>query len=351
MSWWEAVSRRMLLDLGRCELEEVVAGKGMKGFRARQIWHGIYHELASSYSEITTLPVGLRKRLSQELPMELLKSIGDETSSDGMTRKVVFELNDGAKIEAVLMYYNKRRTVCVSTQVGCEIGCKMCATGKIGFRRDLTAGEIVAQVLYFARGQQITDALGITNVVYMGMGEPFLNYDATIKSIRILNDKDGFCLRARAFTVSTVGIVPMIKRFAEEDIQANLAVSLHAPNDDLRDQLVGINRKYPLSELIDACKSYITRTNRRVSFEYVLIESVNDSVGEARRLGQLLSGLLCHVNLIPLNPVSDSGFGPPTAEAIERFSEEIEKAGVTVTVRNSRGVEIHAACGQLQGKI
>jgi len=338
-----------VLDLSFEELAGRIDGLGLPSYRAQQIWHAVYRELSLSYEEMTTLPRGLRKKLSALLPFPAAETIASTISEDGRTLKRLIRLPDGETIEAVEMVYPDRGTICISTQVGCAIGCPFCATGKGGLIRDLSCGEIVAQVLIGARGFR-ERGRRLTNLVYMGMGEPFLNYDEAIKSIRILNDHDGFGMGARGFTVSTAGIVPGIERFSGEGIQANLAVSLHAGNDRLRDRLVPINRRYPLAELIRACQRYIERTNRRITFEIALIDRVNDSIDDARDVASLLRGLLCHVNLIPLNPVPGSSFKRSPEERVEKFEEVLERVGIPVTVRDSRGVEIQAGCGQLRQK-
>ena len=338
-----------LLDLSREELARFVQDHGEPGFRAQQIWQAVYREFACSYEAITTLPLLLRRSLAAELPLGALSPIESIKSADGDTCKVLFRLADGETIEAVLMRYAQRRTICVSTQVGCAVGCSFCATGKGGLVRNLTAGEIVEQTLHFARELgRCTER--VTNIVYMGMGEPFCNYDATLKSIRILNDRNGFDLGARAFTVSTVGIIPGIERFAQENLQANLAVSLHAANNALRDRLVPSNGRYPLEELIRACRAYTERTHRRVTFEVALIEGVNDSQAHAREVAALLADLLCHVNLIALNPIPGCSFRPSSRQRTRLYAQELKRAGIPSTVRLRRGVAIQAGCGQLRAR-
>ncbi len=338
-----------LLELSREELDRFLEAHGEPSFRAQQIWQAIYRDLVCSYEAITTLPLSLRRLLAAELPLEALVPIESIKSADGGTRKVLFRLVDGETIETVLMRYAQRQTICLSAQVGCSVGCSFCATGRGGFVRNLTVGEIVGQALHFAR-ELYSCTERLTNIVYMGMGEPFLNYDATLKSIRILNDQNGFSLGARAFTVSTVGIVPGIERFADENLQVNLAVSLHAASDTLRDRLVPSNRRYPLEKLIRACRGYMERTNRRVTFEIALIEGVNDSRTHAREVAALLSDLLCHVNLIALNPIPGCSFRPSSRERTQKYAEKLQRAGIPVTIRLRRGVEIQAGCGQLRGR-
>jgi len=338
-----------LLDLSREELGRFVEAHGEPRFRAWQIWQAVYCELVFPYESITTLPVALRKMLTTELPADPLWAIDTIESEDRNTRKVLFRLGDGETVEAVLMKYARRWTACLSTQVGCPVRCPFCATGKSGYVRNLSVGEIVGQALHFARElKQRGERL--SNIVYMGMGEPFLNYNATLKSIRTLNSQEGFALGARAFTVSTVGIVPAIERFANENLQVNLAVSLHAANDELRNDLVPINHHYPLAELIHACRAYTARTHRRVTFEVALIDGLNDSQAQAREMAALLSGMLCHVNVIPLNPIPECSFRSSSRKRTEAFATELRQVGISVTVRLGRGIEIQAGCGQLRSQ-
>jgi len=282
-----------------------------------------------------------------------MKPLEERVSADGLTRKVLFALRDNQTIESVLMHYERRHTACISTQVGCPLGCVFCATGQSGFVRNLTPGEIVGQVLYFAR--QLRDQgrgtnRPITNVVFMGMGEPLANYEATWQAIETLTHDEGFNLGARRITISTVGLVPGIQRLAEEGTQIGLAISLHAPTDELRDKLVPINRRYPLNQLMAACRHYVERTGRRISFEYALIQGVNDSLEQARQLARLLDGLLCHVNLIPLNPVPESPYQPSPRDRVLAFQAELNRLEVPNTLRVERGIDIQAGCGQLRSQ-
>jgi 23S rRNA (adenine2503-C2)-methyltransferase len=341
--------KRVLFDLTLSELRSLLAAQDEKPFRAAQIWQAAYRELVSSYEEMTPLPTDLRARLALELPLSPLEPIGSQHSPDGRTRKTLFRLEDGETIETVLMAYERRHTVCVSTQVGCPLACAFCATGASGFTRDLTAGEIVGQTIDAARTLR-TDGQHLTNVVYMGMGEPFLNLEATLKSVRILNTQEGFRLGARHITISTVGIVPGIERLGTEGLQVNLAVSLHAGTDALRDRLVPVNRHYPISTLLAAVRSYIEATHRRVSFEVALADGVNDAPEHAEAVASRLRGLLCHVNLIPLNPTPGSGLRPSPRARIDTFASRLETAGIPVTVRLGRGAEIQAGCGQLRSR-
>jgi len=321
-------------------------------FRAKQIWRNLYCVLEEDPRRMTDLPSAFREELGRRFDFHPLRLDTQIASADRKTRKFLFLLADGSPVETVLMHYDRRQTGCLSTQSGCAIGCRFCATGQMGFRRSLTAGEIAAQALYLAR---ILRAEGkpLTNLVLMGMGEPFLNYDATLASIARLTDPEGFGLGARRITISTVGIVPGINRFAREHSQVNLALSLHAADDDLRDRLVPINRTYPLTDLFRACDDYIQQTNRRLSLEWALIEGVNDSPAQAHHLAahirKSLSKPLVHVNLIPLNRTRKFDGSPSQVERIAAFREVLEDEDLACTVRLARGVDIAAGCGQLAG--
>jgi 23S rRNA (adenine2503-C2)-methyltransferase len=352
-----------LLDLSYAQLGELLTSWGEPSFRADQVWGWLYRSLVSDFNQMRNLPKELRARLGEAAylqtltPLPVLSNVegAESVSADGLTCKILFALQDGETIESVFMRYERRRTVCVSTQVGCPVGCPFCATGQSGFARNLTAGEIVEQVLYFARqliGDQGLGAKdqGISNVVLMGMGEPLLNYEATWQAIETLNDAKGFGLGARRITLSTVGVVPGIRRLSQEKLQVGLAVSLHAPTDRLRDKLVPLNRRYPLRQLMAACRSYVQNTGRRITFEYALIEGINDSLEQAQRLGRLLGGLTCHVNLIPLNPIVGSPSQPSSRKVALAFQRELERQRIPTTMRVGRGIDIQAGCGQLRGK-
>jgi len=339
------------------ELVEMLSSWGEPSYRADQIWSWFYRSLVANANEMRNLPGELRRRLDESLGWQALWPVDRLFSDDGLTEKVLFHLHDDETIESVLMRYEGRRTVCVSTQVGCPVGCPFCATGQSGFKRNLTAGEIVAQVLHFARGLAPAGAPAgaptgehITNVVFMGMGEPLMNYDATWGAIRRLNDHRGFNLGARHFTLSTAGWVPGIRDMAQEKQAVGLAISLHAANDELRDQLVPLNRRYPLVELMRVCREYTRKARRRITFEYALIDGVNDTHAHARELVELTQGLLRHVNLIPLNPTSDCDFRPSRRDNIESFQRVLDDSGVPCTRRISRGADIQAGCGQLRAK-
>lgn len=336
-----------LLDLHYEELGRRLPD--LPSYRVRQIWYGAYRDLATSYDDITTLPLDLRAELARRLPFPVLDLLEAATSERGDARKVLYRLADGETVESVEMIYPDRVTACVSSQVGCPIGCPFCATGQSGFVRDLAPGEIVAQVLRAAARVREVDRR-LSHVVYMGMGEPLLNYDATMKSVRILNDKRGFALGARSFTISTAGIPPAIDRLAEEGLQVNLAISLHAADDPTRDRLVPVNRRYPVATVLAAARRYAARTHRRVTFEFALIDGANDSDRHADTAARLLSGILCHVNLIPYNDTPNATAKPSSPDRIQGFAERLEHHGIVVTIRRSMGTDIDAGCGQLRAR-
>jgi 23S rRNA (adenine2503-C2)-methyltransferase len=344
-----------LYDLSLAELETYVADAGQPKYRARQVWEWTYRHLATSYDEMTNVPAGVRAQLAVDYPLRAIEIVREVVSDDSLTRKRLIRLHDGKLIESVLMLYDPRSdsrgraTVCVSSQAGCAMGCGFCATGQAGFERNLTAGEIIAQVVGFAREQKLSGGRPITNVVFMGMGEPLANYATVWKAIEILHSPEGFALAARHITISTVGLTQGIRRLAGESLQVGLAVSLHAPDDALRQSMIATAHRYPLSEIIAACRDYIGRTGRRVTFEYCLIEGTNDAPEQARALGRLLKGLLCHVNLIPVNPTADRAIRRPSRARTLAFQRELAAAGIACTVRVEKGVEISAACGQLRG--
>lgn len=343
---------RPLAGSSLAELRAFVAEAGLPSFRASQLHHAIYRRMATSPHELTDLPQSLRDRLAGEVSFSSLVVANRVHDDASRTTKVLFSLPDGALVESVLMGYvgldgHRRHTICLSSQVGCPLGCTFCATGLQGWARNLTAGEMVEQVLYFARGLR-EQGQHVTNIVYMGMGEPFLNYDAVLGSVRALIEPSGFNLGARHITLSTSGVVPAILRFAEEGLQVGLAVSLHAPTDELRSSLVPLNRRYPVAELLAACRTYVARTNRRISFEYTMLAGVNDGSEQARGLAGLLRGLLCHMNLIPWNPVAGMPYTPSSAAAIADFRDALVAYGVPTTIRDTRGSRITAACGQLR---
>ena len=350
-------SRTSLLDLSFDELVSYMAGLGQPKFRARQVWDWIYKRYAGDFESMSNLPTALRTQLATQATVFPLRKTAEMLSQDGDTLKVLFALPDGQTLEAVLMLYDKRRTLCISSQVGCAMGCTFCATAQGGLMRNLSVGEITAQVLYFARYLADPSLLPVTsverpstvtNVVLMGMGEPMHNYDNVWTALRLLTGEDAFGLGARHITLSTVGLVPMIDRMADEGIQINLAVSLHAPNDELRSQLAPVNRRWNVETLLAAVQRYIDKTHRRVTFEYALMKGINDTPELAAQMARKLSPLLCHVNVIPLNPIPDSPFQHSTGEDTERFVQILRDGGVPTTIRLRRGIEINAGCGQLR---
>ncbi|HEV2583347.1 MAG TPA: 23S rRNA (adenine(2503)-C(2))-methyltransferase RlmN [Ktedonobacteraceae bacterium] len=355
-----------LLSLSLPQLQQWLAERGEPAFRAKQIYQWLYQQLVSDFAAMTNLPLALRSRLAEEASIGPVTVRSEQHSKDDRTRKILLELEDGKLIESVLMLYpplgeqSARATVCVSSQAGCSYGCTFCATGQMGFDRHLSAGEIVAQVLHFARELRAAPwtAKGlpgsapidhITNIVLMGMGEPLHNYDNVLQALRILNSPEGFCLGARHMTVSTVGLVPAIRKLSQEQLQVNLAISLHAPTDELRSRTMPINRKYPIAQLIAACQDYIAATHRQVTFEYVLLAGVNDTPDYAHKLGELLAPLkqFAHVNCIPVN-VTAADYRPPSGETIRAFRDILYAHTVSNSVRAERGDDIAAACGQLR---
>jgi 23S rRNA (adenine2503-C2)-methyltransferase len=319
-------------------------------YRGKQLAHWLFRRAAPSYEHMTDVPATLRVHLQEALPLVVPAEIETQRSHDGRTEKALLRLADGALIETVLMRQpargGLRNTVCLSTQVGCAIGCPFCATGQAGFMRNLTSGEIVAQALHWQR-RLLQAGSALDNAVYMGMGEPLANYQATLRSLAVLHHPDGAGMGARHFTISTSGLAPQIERLAAEPWQFNLAISLHAPDDALRTQMVPINRRYPLATLMAAIDHYIAATNRRVTFEYVLLAGVNDAPEQAALLAGLLRGKLCHVNLIPLNPEPSHQFVVPKQVAVNRFASVLEQHHIPWSTRVDRGQDIAAACGQL----
>ncbi len=340
---------RGLYDLTPTELAERVTALGFPAFRARQIWGWAYRQLVASYDDMRNVPEAVREAMAAEAPIDLLQPVRTLTADDGETIKSLYRTRDGELLETVLMLYPDRATVCVSCQVGCAVGCAFCATGLMGLARNLGAGEMVAQVAGAMREAR-QRGRALTNVVMMGMGEPLQNYAETMRFLQIIHDPDGLDLGARRITVSTSGIVPRIDALADESLPVNLAVSLHAPNDEMRSELVPINRRYPIATLLASIDRYIEKTGRRVSFEYALMRGINDADETAKELAALLRGRLCHVNLIPLNPVDVLPYERPDPAGIERFATILREGGLPTTVRYSRGLDIDAACGQLRAK-
>jgi 23S rRNA (adenine2503-C2)-methyltransferase len=320
------------------ELSELLAGEPR--YRVDQVWHGLWEE-AQEIGGITTIPKALRARLSEQFAPGL-QVVNDVESDRGATRKWVFRLNDGSTIETVLMSYEDRVTVCVSSQAGCAMGCTFCATGQAGFTRHLSAGEVLEQVMFAARA---ASPRRLSNVVFMGMGEPLANYNVTVNVVKRLHEYRG--LSARHLTVSTVGVAPAIERLAKEGLPLTLAVSLHAANNETRNELVPLNRRYPLERLHEACEFWIETTSRRLSFEWALIDQVNDTDQALDELVRYANSLRAHVNLIPLNPTPGYLVRGSSPDRVRYFRDGLEAQGINVTVRNTRGRSIDAACGQL----
>ncbi len=338
-----------LYDLNYDELEALVRRWGEPRYRADQIWTWLYQHLATEISQMTSLPKALRTKLEEQVVHYVPPIVAVQESIDGETRKDLLEMVDGERVEVVLMRYIDRRTACISTQVGCPIGCEFCATGQMGFRRDLTSGEILTQVLHFERELQ-AQGQRLSNVVFMGMGEPFLNYDSTLAAIRRLMHPQGFNMGQRRMTLSTAGIVPGIQRFSDEGIQVNLAVSLHAATDEVRNDLMPVNRRYNLDALFTALRVYIEKTNRQVTLEWVLIEEVNDTTEQAIALAARVATMLIHVNLIALNPTAGYPGRRSSPERVEAFIEVLERRHIPHTLRLRRGIDIRAGCGQLRAR-
>ncbi|MEO1664232.1 MAG: 23S rRNA (adenine(2503)-C(2))-methyltransferase RlmN [Chloroflexota bacterium] len=336
-----------LYELTQDDLVDLMKQWGQPKFRAKQLWNWLYEQRVGSFDAMTNLPVALREKLAAEATPGNLRMVTEQRSSDG-TIKRVYALPDGKMIEAVLMVYEDgRRTACISTQAGCAMGCVFCATGQMGFSRNLTVTEIFEQAMVFARELAAADER-LSNIVLMGMGEPFHNYDASVGVMhRLMNDMG---IGARHITVSTVGLVPQIRQFADEGLQVKLAISLHAANDAARGALLPVNRRWDLAELMHACRYYIEKTGRRVTFEWALIHGETDTQEQAHELGRLLKGMLCHVNVIPLNPTAGYGGTPSEVDATDAFIDILESYGVSATVRVRRGIDIDAGCGQLTTK-
>jgi len=325
------------------ELREALAPLHLPGYRAQQIFDWLQRRGAQSAGEMANLPKDLRTRLEEEFYISSCEIVRKQVSSSG-ARKYLFRLHDGHCIESVLMRYSYGTSVCVSTQAGCKMACAFCASGQRGFARDLLPGEMLAQV------QAAQNDLGdkISHVVLMGMGEPLDNYDNTVKFLRLASHPEGLHIGQRKISISTCGLVPRMDQLADERLGVTLSVSLHAPNDELRDQLMPVNKAYPISALLAACGRYAKATGRRVSFEYALLRGVNDSPAHAKALAGRLRGMLCHVNLIPANPVPELGFHRSKPEQVRAFQGVLEQSGLAVTVRRSLGGDIDAACGQLR---
>ena len=328
------------------ELKAFLAGLGEKPFRARQLYQWIHEKLAGSFEEMSSLSKELRGKLENEASLTSLKVAGERVSAIDGTRKYLFALEDGNVIESVWMQYHHGNSVCISSQVGCRMGCRFCASTLDGLERNLRASEMLDQVYMI---QKLTGER-VSNVVVMGSGEPMDNYDNVVRFLRLISSKEGLNISQRNLTVSTCGLVPQIRRFAQEGLQVTLALSLHAPNDQVRRELMPIARKYSIREVISACDDYFARTGRRISYEYSLVKDVNDSEEHARRLAALLRGRNCHVNLIPVNPIKERNFRSISRTEAQNFKLTLEKYGINATIRREMGRDIQGACGQLRRK-
>ncbi len=338
------------IDLKSKTLDELktfcIEELGEKAFRAKQIFQWIHQKNVISFKDMKNISKKLQERLEEVAFIEELIPVTRRKSKDG-TIKYLFRLKDGETIESVyLPYAGGRKSVCISSQVGCGMGCTFCATGLGGLVRNLTPAEMLDQIYVVQRDLDVK----ITNVVLMGMGEPLANYNNSLKAIQLVNHSEGLNIGIRRITLSTCGLVPEIRQLAKENLQLVLAISLHASNDELRDQIMPINRKYSLQQLIEVCKEYTLITNRRVTFEYALMAGVNDTEKDASKMANLLKNLLCHVNLIPINPVSETGIDRPDSSQIKKFQEILQNKGIETTLREERGTDIEAACGQLRSR-
>lgn len=339
---------KSIFNLNRQELTDYCLTMGLKPFRANQIFQWLYRKRIFAYDDMSDLSLDLRNTLVQELPFTTLKLITKQVSND-LTEKYLFQCDDGSFIETVLMVHDYGLSLCVTSQVGCNMGCKFCASGLLKKTRNLSCGEIVNQVLQVQRELDKTQRR-ISHIVVMGIGEPFDNYDNVMNFIRIINDDHGLAIGARHITVSTCGVVPMIKRFADEKTQVNLAISLHAPNDELRSEIMPINKAYPLKVLMEAIDYYLSINNRKITFEYIMLRDVNDHVSEAKELIALIGNRNAYVNLIPYNAVDEHGYQKSEMKTSIRFYDTLMKGRIKATLRHERGSDINAACGQLRAK-
>ncbi len=327
------------------ELKQELIKMGEKQYRAEQIFKWIHQENITSFDEMTNISLELREKLKQKYTLGVFNILKKQESSDG-TVKYLFDVLDGNAIETVLMKYHFGYSICVSSQIGCKMGCKFCASTGIAFVRNLMSGEIVEQLLAVQRDQKIK----ISNVVFMGIGEPLDNYDNVVNAIRIINNPKGINIGARHISISTSGLVPKIYQLAEENIQCTLSISLHASSDEKRSEMMPVNNLYNIEQLMKACKYYIEKTNRRISFEYALAKENNDNLEDAKKLVKLLRGMNCHVNLIPINKIENGKFTKSSNEAILKFRDYLNDCGIVATVRRELGSDIDAACGQLRRK-
>ena len=345
--WIDEKSRR----LGFPDAATFASALELKPFRMKQLYHAAVRELAGDVADVTVLSLPTRGALAERgFAFESVEPVAIQRSNDGQTTKGLFKLHDGNEVEAVLMeHWGDRTTVCISSQAGCAYKCAFCSTGQAGFTRHLNSVEIFDQARYFARELK-TRNKKITNIVFMGMGEPFHNYDAVMGAVALLNDPHGFGLGFRHITISTVGLVPQIERFSDEGVQVNLAISLHAPTDEQRSAIMPVNQRWPIAELLGACERYVEKTHRKIFFEYVMLEGVNDDDDSARALAKLMRGHLYHVNLIPYNATPDAPLRGTAELRIRAFQKILDDSGVPTTVRTPMGRDIAAACGQLRSE-
>ena len=332
-------------DYNLDSLKEEFINMGEKPFRAEQVFKWLYEEKVKEFDEMTNLSLALREKLKENYTMCNFNILKKQESSNGK-KKYLFDILDGNAIETVLMSYHHGYSLCVSSQVGCKMGCKFCASTGIQFARNLTSGEIVEQILAVEQDNNIR----ISNIVFMGIGEPLDNYDNVVNAIRIINNQKGINIGARHISISTSGLVPKIYQLAEENIQCTLSISLHATTNEQRSSMMPVNNRYPIEELLKACKDYINKTNRRISFEYALAKNNNDNLEDAKRLVHLLKGMICHVNLIPINKIENGEFTKSTNENIIKFRDYLNDHGIVATIRRELGSDIDAACGQLRRK-
>lgn len=337
---------KSIYDLSLSDLQEYLVSKNLKPFHAKQIFRWLYDKRITDFDEMSDISKKMIEQLKEDFVIESLAVRDLQVSKDG-TKKFLFEMKDGALVESVLMIFDYGFSACVSSQVGCNMGCSFCASGLLKKQRDLSAGEIVCQALMI-QNELDKDNERLGNIVVMGTGEPFDNYDNVMKALSIINDPFGLMIGSRHISISTCGVVPGIRRFGKENLQYNLAISLHAPNDELRSKLMPINRAYPLNELFSALDEYSDNNNRRLTFEYLLLKGVNDSKKEADEIRQLLKGRNAYINLIPYNKVSEKEFETSSDENALRFYDLLKKNGVAVTLRQKKGDDIDAACGQLR---
>ncbi len=327
------------------ELKEILIDLGEKPYRAEQIFKWIMQENVTSFDDMSNIPIELRNKLKEKFDLHIFNILQKQVSKDG-TKKYLFDVLDGNAIESVLMEYKHGFTICVSSQIGCKMGCKFCASTGVKFSRNLTAGEIVEQLLAIQRDENIK----ISNLVFMGIGEPLDNYDNVMKAIAILNNPKGINMGARHISISTSGLVPRIYELADKNIQCTLSISLHSANNEKRSQMMPVNNVYNIEELMKACKYYTEKTNKRISFEYALAKENNDNLADAKELVKLLRGMLCHVNLIPINKIENGKYSKSTNENILKFRDYLNEKGIVATVRRELGSDIDAACGQLRKK-